>query len=136
MVKGISRDLIRNYLDQINISSRIDDDGDLYTVLSADNDFDHDVIIYYTVSGNWLRIFGLAANYTVSDSNKGRVLLALNEFNSSHSTPTGVLEKDRIRFKHSLLLDEEVSEEYIKENGLKLGTTSIWHAFVDFNKQQ
>ncbi len=135
MVNGISRDLIRNYLDQIGISTRVDNDGDLFTILSADNDFGHDVIIYYIVQDNWLRIYGYASDYEVSNSNKGRVLLALNEFNQLHSTPVGVLENNSIKFKHCLLLDEEVSEAYIKENGIRLGHSSIWRAFVDFDKQ-
>lgn len=137
MVKGITRDLIRKYLDDLGVSTRVDDDGDLFTILRADNDFDHDVIIYYSVNNNWLRVFGYAMDYEVPDSNKGRVLLALNEHNQTHATPTGVLEtkNNAIKFKHSLLLDEEVSETYIKENGIKMGNSGIWHAFVDFNKR-
>lgn len=134
MIKGISRDLIRKYLDDLGLSTRVDDDGDLFTILSADKDFSHDVIIYYSVNNNWLRIFGYAMDYDVPNTSKGQVLLALNEHNNSHATPTGVLQGNKIKFKHSLLLDEEVSEKYIIENGIKLGNSGIWHAFVDFGK--
>ena len=36
MIRRISRDLIRMYLDEIGVTTRIDEDGDLVSVLKAD----------------------------------------------------------------------------------------------------
>ncbi len=132
MVNQISRDLIRQYLDELNISTRIDSDGDLFTTLSADDDFDHDVQVYFRVSDNWLRIFGIAADYAVSREDKGAVLFSLNKMNLERAQITGVLNNEQIVFKWAYLLDETVSEAYIKENCLKLPLSLIWRCFVDF----
>ena len=40
-----------------------------------------------------------------------------------------------IKFKHSLLIDEDVSEAYLKKNGLRLGIYSIWRSFVELDQQ-
>lgn len=132
MVNQISRDLIRQYLDELNISTRIDSDGDLFTTLSADDDFDHDVQVYFRVSDNWLRVFGIAPEYAVSREDKGTVLFSLNKMNLERAQITGVLNNEQIVFKWACLLDEAVSEAYIKENCLKLPLSLIWHCFVDF----
>ena len=46
----------------------------------------------------------------------------------------GALHDNTIMFKHSLMVDEDVSEEHILENWVKAGTESIWNAFVEFEK--
>lgn len=132
MVSQISRDLIRQYLDELNFPTRIDSDGDLFTALSADDDFNHDVQIYFRVSDNWLKIFGIAVDYAVSREDKGAVLFSLNKMNLQRAQITGVLNNEQIVFKWAYLLDEAVSETYIKENCLKLPVSLIWHCFVDF----
>ena len=118
MVKSISRDLIRKYLDDLNYSTRVDDDGDIFTVLRADKDFNHDVIIFFNVDS----------------SNMGRVMLSINEYNKNSTVLKAFLENNRIRFEQYFLLDEEVSEEYIKANCIKLTAGLIWKSFCDFNK--
>lgn len=42
----IDVNIIRGLLDKANISSRIDEDGDIVVVQAADADFKHDVVIY------------------------------------------------------------------------------------------
>lgn len=134
MVKSISRDLIRKYLDDLNYSTRVDDDGDIFTILRADKDFNHDVIIFFTVDKNWLGIYGYAIDYDVDSSNMGRVMLSINEYNKNSKVLKAYLENNHIRFEQFFLLDEEVSEEYIKANCIKLTAGLIWKSFCDFNK--
>lgn len=134
MVNNISRDFIRNCLDSLNTSTRIDDDGDLFTILSADKDFNHDVIIYFIVDEDWVSLNGYAGDYEVSDSNKGRVLLALNDFNKEYKVVKGCLVNNNvIRFEHSFLFAEGVTEEHIKRN-LRLAIATIWKGFCELNK--
>lgn len=134
MVKGISRDLIRNYLDELRYSTLVSDDGNYYTFLRADKDFDHDVIIFFNVEDNWLGVYGYASDFEVNDSNKGRVIMSLNEFNANSRALRGYLLGDLIRFEQYFLLDEEVSDAYIKENCIKMTAGLIWRAFCGFNK--
>ncbi|MBQ7690699.1 MAG: hypothetical protein IJT30_05870 [Muribaculaceae bacterium] len=134
MLKEISRDLIRGYLDDVGVSTRIDDDGDIFTLLRADENFNHDVAVFFNVNGNWLWIFGQAHNLTVEESDKTRVLKILNEHNRKAKIVNGYMMKETIRFEHCYLLDEEVSEAYIKENCLRMTVSAIWHSFCDFGK--
>lgn len=134
MVNNISRDFIRNCLDSLNTSTRIDDDGDLFTILSADKEFNHDVIIYFIVDENWVSLNGYANDYKVSDSNRGRVLLALNDFNKEYKVVKGCLVNNNvIRFEHSFLFAEGITEEHVKLN-LKLAIATIWKGFCELNK--
>ena len=50
----IDVNIIRGLLDKANISSRIDEDGDIVVVQAADADFKHDVVIYIIVHNNRL----------------------------------------------------------------------------------
>lgn len=135
MIRRISRDLIRMYLDEMGVTTRIDEEGDLVTVLKADDDFSHDVVIFYMVRGGWLHVEGQAVDYNVDEKERIRVLEALNEHNGSHTMSFGFLYKGLIKFKHSLLIDEEVSEAYLKKNGLRLGIYTIWRSFVELDQQ-
>lgn len=50
----IDKNIIRGYLDELRISTRLDDDGDMVIVQSADEDFGHDVVIFVMVNNNRL----------------------------------------------------------------------------------
>ena len=50
----IDKNIIRGYLDELRISTRLDDDGDMVVVQSADEDFGHDVVIFVMVNNNRL----------------------------------------------------------------------------------
>ena len=54
-MKGITRDYIRKICDDLGLTSSIDSDGDIRVVLSADEDFGHDVLVFFSVDekGNW-----------------------------------------------------------------------------------
>ena len=133
MVTRISRDLIRRCLDDF-ASTRIDDDGDIFTIMSADRDFNHDVIVYFIVDEDWVSVHGYASNYEVSDNNKGRVILALNDFNKEYKVVKGCLvNNNTIRLEHAFLFAEGVTEEHIKRN-LKLALSTIWKGFCEIDK--
>ena len=59
----VDKKLIRDYLDELHISTRIDDDGDMVIVQSADDDFGHDVVIFVIVNNNRLSYAAGAPGY-------------------------------------------------------------------------
>lgn len=134
MAKELTITQIRGYLDEKGITSRIDSDGDLYIVLSADEDFDHDVFVYFGIEDNWVRIFGLASNFDVEDHNKARVLFTINELNKKKRQPKGYLSGSRIVAEQYYCISEGISETYIKDKIIMASISFIWRFFCDFNE--
>lgn len=126
----IDKVLIRTYLDELHISTRIDDDGDIVIVQGADEEFAHDVVIFVMVNNNRLSYAAGAPDYSPA----GNPLELANRHNCRKNMPTAVVRDGNIRMECSFLLDEEVSKEYIVENCIKMVLGSIWHAFVDLEE--
>lgn len=128
----IDKRLIRDYLDELQISTRIDDDGDMVIVQSADDDFGHDVVIFVMVNNNRLSYAAGAPGYEpVADPYH-----LANRHNCRRNLPTAVVRDGKVRMECSFLLDEEVSKAYIVENCIKMVLGSIWHAFCDLEKDE
>lgn len=127
---NIDKSLIREYLDELHIATRTDDDGDLVIVQSADEDFQHDVVIFVIVNDNRLSFAAGAPGYKPA----GDPLFLANRHNCRRNLPTAVVRDSNIRMECSFLLDEEVSKAYIVENCIKMPLGSIWRAFVGLEK--
>lgn len=127
----IDRNLIRGYLDELQIATRIDDDGDLVIVQGADQDFGHDVVIFVIVNDNRLSYAAGAPGYTPSQD----LYHLANRHNCRRNLPTAVVREGNIRMECSFLLDEEVSKEYIVENCIKMVLSSIWHGFAQLDQE-
>lgn len=128
IVKNPDAHLLRDLLDEARISTKKDEDGDLMTILSADDDFPHDVFVWYIVDESWLTVIVRSFDYKLDDP-----VAVANDYNVSHRgvACVGEPEKGTIFFKFTYLLDEEVSTEYILENCIKFSTSCGWRSFVD-----
>ncbi|MFG6387211.1 MAG: YbjN domain-containing protein [Muribaculaceae bacterium] len=126
----IDVNIIRGLLDKANISSRIDEDGDIVVVQAADADFKHDVVIYIIVHNNRLSFAAGAPEYEPS---RDPYRLA-NRNNCRHSMPTAVVRANQIRMECSFLLDEEVSTEYVIQNCIRMPLGAIWNAFINLER--
>lgn len=131
MVKGISQELIRSYLDDLRISTSKDNEGDLYMMLEADDDFGHDVVVYFFVEDNQLGIYAFATGYKLTEDQLFDAMVAVNNANLHKRYISGFIKDNSIQVHHWFYLDEEVSEEYIKENCLKMMISTVWRYFVD-----
>ena len=129
---AIDRNIIREYLDELHIATRIDDDGDMVIVQSADEDFGHDVVIFVMVNNNRLSYAAGAPGYTPQSD----LYQLANRHNCRRNMPTAVVRDGNIRMECSFLLDEEVSKEYIVENCIKMVLGSIWQAYVGLEKDE
>lgn len=127
----IDKNIIRGYLDELRISTRLDDDGDMVVVQSADEDFGHDVVIFVMVNNNRLSYAAGAPGY---EPRQDPYHLA-NRHNCRRNLPTAVVRDGNVRMECSFLLDEEVSKAYIVENCIKMVLGSIWRAYVDLEKE-
>ena len=127
----IDKNIIRGYLDELRISTRLDDDGDMVVVQSADEDFGHDVVIFVMVNNNRLSYAAGAPGY---EPRQDPYHLA-NRHNCRRNLRTAVVRDGNVRMECSFLLDEEVSKAYIVENCIKMVLGSIWRAYVDLEKE-
>ena len=127
----IDKNIIRGYLDELRISTSLDDDGDMVVVQSADEDFGHDVVIFVMVNNNRLSYAAGAPGY---EPRQDPYHLA-NRHNCRRNLPTAVVRDGNVRMECSFLLDEEVSKAYIVENCIKMVLGSIWRAYVDLEKE-
>ena len=127
----VDKNLIRSYLDELQISTRIDDDGDMVIVQSADDDFGHDVVIFVIVNNNRLSYAAGAPGYET----KSDPYFLANRHNCRRNLPTAVVRDGHVRMECSFLLDEEVSKAYIVENCIKMVLGSIWRGYVDLEKE-
>ena len=60
MINSIDINLIRSMCDKANLATTVDNDGDLYLLLNADQDYGHNVIVFFSVTDNkWLRTFAM-----------------------------------------------------------------------------
>lgn len=132
MVNSISTSFIRGLLDELGLGTKIDSDGDIVIVFDADSDFKHDVLCFFSVNDNkWLRIYATTL-IEISQSRVGETLIKLNEYNESNKLMKAYLAKNgRIWVERIELIDEDVSEEFIKENCIKLLLPLIWNFFKD-----
>ncbi len=130
IIKEINQNILRDLLDDAGVSSKKDSDGDLMTILAGDDDFPHDVVIWFMVEDNWLTIIARSFDFKVDSP-----VEVANEYNRSHRALTCIGEEDGIFFKAAYLLDEEVSTQYIIENCIRFGIGTSWRSFCDLYKQ-
>lgn len=122
--------LIRHYFDELQIATRIDEDGDLVIVQDADEDFPYDVTIFVTVLDGRLTYNAYAGEYTPP----GDLLEVANSHNCRSCIPVAVVRDGILRMTYSFFLDEDVSEDHIKKNCIMFALSSIWQAFVNLEK--
>ncbi len=132
MIKSIDKNLIRSYFDELSIASRLDEDGDLVIVQSADEDFGYDVVIYVIVNNNRLSYAAGAPGYEPAQD----PYYLANRHNVRRNLPTALVRDGKVRMEYSFLLDEEVSKEYIVENCIKMVLGNIWRGFCDLEKDE
>lgn len=131
MVNSISTSYIRGLCDEMGYTSKIDTDGDIQLRLNADSDFGHDVLIFLEVKNNWLRVFALA-DFTIEQHQVAKTLIKLNEYNKGQKLMNAYLaENGRVLVERAELIDENVSEEFIKENCIKLCLRACWQFFKE-----
>lgn len=127
----MTRDQIRTYIDQLGVSSRIDDEGDLCITLDADNDFGYNVNVWIVVSDpNRLAFIASADGYKP----QGDLLYLANRSNSRRNFPTAVVRGQEVRFEYSFYITEEVSDDYLR-NCLRSVMSSVWSGYRDLEKE-
>lgn len=127
----VDLNLIRRYLDELQVPTLLDDDGDLVVTQAADSDFEHKVLIFITVNNGRVSYSAGAPDYAP----EGDLLYLVNRHNLRSIMPMAVVRNDAIRMEYTFVLDEEVSESYIKNNCIVMILSAIWHAFLNLERE-
>ena len=123
MINSIDINLIRSMCDKANLATTVDNDGDLYLLLNADQDYGHNVIVFFSVTDNkWLRTFAMT-DMEIPQNRLGDAMVRVNRYNEknylmkAYITENGlscndrvhldgqVHDPDRIDFLHRYLLE-------------------------------
>lgn len=125
----ISTQQIRSYTDALGIPSRVDSDGSIMISLDPDEDFGYPIVICILVEeGRRLLFIAASPGYKP----KGDQLFLANRHNGRRYFPTAVVRDGSLRFEYSFLIEEEVSEDYIRENCVHNVLSAIWTSFCEF----
>ena len=129
MIYRLTKKQLEDILEEMEIPYGEDDEGDLYTVMEADDDFAYDVVLWFTLNeeGNVLTLIARCVGLQLDD-----VLRVANRYNATHHFLTCIAnENDRtVGFDHSVDIDG-VPEEYITGNCLGTISDYVWEAYCD-----
>jgi len=132
MVKNVSKIEFRSYLDEIGFPNKIDSDGDVSVIFNADNDFGHDVYMFFRFSEEnqgKISAFAVAPDFKINDDEVAHLLIKCNEWNANSSIGIAYCVNKQPRISNVVFTDEPVSESFLKENFIKLTLQSFWKFF-------
>ena len=130
-MKGITKDTLWQLLDEVGYDARKDAHGNFYVMKYADADFGHDLIVTYSIDGDWLRVTGEPRDFAVAEGDEYAVLDVLNAQNMKRAAPMGYWFNNRPHFRYSVKLCEEVSEAYVKRDVIRYGAYGVCMCFAE-----
>lgn len=118
---------------------RKDDDGDFVTVLDADKDFRYDVGVFFVLdaSGNKLQIMGACHELKIPGNKAADALLFCNKWNREKSFGQAFFnaEKGLLFINMALSTDNDLSDEYLKDDFLKFGVALVWSFYKEAGQE-
>jgi hypothetical protein len=127
-IKDVTPDLIRKFLEEKKTRMRLDENGKLYIVFPADDNFGHDLYVFFGIGEFWLDVIGKVKE-PILPHRRDSAMVAVNSHNRRNPQPVCILDGDHIIFRQSILLCEEVSEDYIMGPVLQAGIFGMVHHF-------
>lgn len=134
--KKFTKDELHAYLESASCQFRTDSDGDVYTLLPADDDFGHDVVVYFYIDNDiWLGVSAFADGFDLKDEEAIiRGIAIANDFSIEAKMPKAFVYNNRFRVEQWMIFDDNVSAEFMREY-LHLCITMVWRFFVGANKK-
>ena len=134
MINSINISMVRQLCDKAGIANSIDDDGDIRILLSADSDFGHNVAVYINVSkdNKWLRTFAMT-DMEIPQNRLGDAMVRVNRYNEkNYLMKAYITENGRLFVERNELIDENVSEEFVINNCVKIFPPAAWSFFKEY----
>jgi len=137
MVKNVSKNELRGYLDELGLVNKIDSDGDVAVLFEADENFGHDVYMYFNFSDEnkgKITAFAVAPEFKINNDDVAHLLIKCNEWNTNTLVGMAYCINNQPRISNVIFTDEPVSESYFKENFLKLTLQMFWKFYCSLVK--
>lgn len=133
MINSIDINLVRSMCDKANLATTVDNDGDLYLLLNADQDYGHNVIVFFSVTDNkWLRTFAMT-DMEIPQNRLGDAMVRVNRYNEkNYLMKAYITENGRLFVERNELIDENVSEEFVINNCVKIFPPAAWSFFKEY----
>jgi hypothetical protein len=130
-IKHIGRDELQTLLAGMDIDCAVDSKGTLYCVFPADDDFDHDVVFYFTPDDDgWFGIEAVADGFDLSEDEIGHALVFCNDFSRRARLPKAFIANGRLKLDQWTVFPEATDDEYISQY-IELVLTMCWSFFVN-----
>ena len=129
-MKTMTKSELRDILDSTQFSIRKDEDGDYLTILSADSDFKHDVIVFFVLDedGDKLQIISFAA-FEISKSLEDEAIKFCNQMAGHYSYGQPHFKDGRFRMSAAIRNPAEVSKDWLLDSFIKLHVAVFWQFY-------
>ena len=134
-MNGITKNTLWRLLGEVGFDAREDFRGDFYVMKYADAEFAHDLVITYSVDGDWLRVTGKPQGFSVAVGDEYVVLDVLNAMNIKRVAPVGYWFNDCPHFRYSVQISGEVSEAYLKRDVIRYGAYCVCMCFAELGER-
>lgn len=134
-MNGITKNTLWRFLGEVGFDAREDFRGDFYVMKYADAEFAHDLVITYSVDGDWLRVTGKPQGFSVAVGDEYVVLDVLNAMNIKRVAPVGYWFNDCPHFRYSVQISGEVSEAYLKRDVIRYGAYCVCMCFAELGER-
>lgn len=133
----LTKEHFRSLLDAMNITHKVDSDGDFVAPLSADEDCRYDVRVIFCVEDTAVQSLAFAAGLEIQDNKISEAMLFCNDWNKSKKGPKSYVDIKNKTFIAECVTwtDVEISDEFIKENVIRLWLGLSWSFYKEVAKQ-
>ena len=139
-MRTLDKSWLRDVLDGTGSAIKKDKDGDYSITLSADDDFEHDVVIYFFLTSCddgsvFLNLYGRAIGFELLREDYHDALLFCNRWNSSiFSHPQLDMDDGYFKLHVSFPVHITIPNEYVS-NFLKLYISDIRSFYTDYRAE-
>lgn len=132
MINSINLQKIRQLCDKVGYTSRQTEYGDVLVVFDGDERFGNNIGVFFGIDGNnWLQVRGLGG-IEIKQDRLAEAIKRINIFNFVNRLMTAYIsESGTVIVERYELIDEDVSEEFVLENVIKLSQQLV----VDFFRE-
>lgn len=137
MSNKLTKERFRKLLDSLNLNHRIGKSGDFILSLCADKDCRFDVGVIFEIKESMVHVLAIGVDFNVDKDKSSDAILFCNDWNKDNHCPKAYFDFDsnNIVAEYTIFTDVDLSDEYIKENVIKVALSASWQFFVEAAKQ-
>lgn len=133
-LKNLTHDDIARLLEEMELDAMRFDNGDIYTIFPADEEFNHDVVFTFTTeNGGWFGIQSFADEYDITNENIPKAMSLTNAFCKNARIPKAFIQNNRFKLEQWFMFDDATTDDFIKEQ-IHMVMSMSWNFFTETTK--